>query len=92
MSYLLGCLDDPAKRWKFHLGDLKERKRWSDYMKAYKDVLSKTSTEYAPWYIVPANRKWFRDLVVSSVLVETLESLKMKYPEAEENLAEVVIE
>ncbi len=85
-------LDDPAKRWKFNLGDLKERKRWPDYMKAYEDVLSKTSTEYAPWYIVPANRKWFRDLVVSSVLVETLESLKMKYPESEENLAGVVIE
>ena len=61
-------------------------------MKAYQDVLSKTSTEYAPWYIVPANRKWFRDLVISSVLVETLESLKMKYPESEENLAGVVIE
>ena len=85
-------LDDPAKRWKFRLGDLKERKRWPDYMKAYEDVLSKTSTEYAPWYIVPANRKWFRDLVVSSVLVKTLEGLKMKYPESEENLDGVVIE
>ena len=85
-------LDDPAKRWKFRLGDLKERKLWPDYMKAYEDVLSKTSTEYAPWYIVPANRKWFRDLVISSVLVETLESLKMKYPESEENLTGVVIE
>jgi PPK2 family polyphosphate:nucleotide phosphotransferase len=85
-------LDDPAKRWKFRLGDLKERKRWPDYMKAYEDVLSKTSTEYAPWHIVPANRKWFRDLVISSVLVETLESLKMKYPESEENLDGVVIE
>jgi PPK2 family polyphosphate:nucleotide phosphotransferase len=85
-------LDDPTKQWKFHLGDLKERKHWPDYMKAYEDVLSKTSTEYAPWYIVPANRKWFRDLVISSVLVETLEGLKMKYPEPEENLDGVVIE
>jgi PPK2 family polyphosphate:nucleotide phosphotransferase len=85
-------LDDPAKRWKFRLGDLKERKLWPDYMKAYEDVLSKTSTEAAPWYIVPANRKWFRDLVISSVLVETLESLKMKYPESAENLDGVVIE
>ena len=84
-------LDDPTKRWKFRLGDLKERKRWAEYMQAYEDVLSKTSTEVAPWYIVPANRKWFRDLVISSVLVETLEGLKMKYPEPEENLDGVVI-
>jgi len=85
-------LDDPTKHWKFRLGDLDERKLWPDYMKAYEDVLSKTSTEYAPWYIVPANRKWFRDLVISSVLVDTLEGLKMKYPESDENLDEVVIE
>lgn len=85
-------LDDPTKRWKFRLGDLKERKLWPEYMQAYEDVLSKTSTEYAPWYIVPANRKWFRDLVISSVLVNTLEGLKMKYPESEENLDGVVIE
>ncbi len=85
-------LDDPTKRWKFRLGDLEERKLWDEYMEAYEDVLSKTSTEHAPWYIVPANRKWYRDLVISSVLVETLEGLKMKYPESEENLDGVVIE
>ncbi len=85
-------LDDPAKRWKFRLGDLEERKLWGNYMEAFEDVLSKTSTKYAPWYIVPANRKWFRDLVISSVLVETLEGLKMKYPESEEDLDGVVIE
>ena len=85
-------LDDPTKRWKFRLGDLEERKLWPDYMKAFEDVLSKTSTEHAPWYIVPANRKWFRDLVISSVLVDTLEGLKMSYPESEENLDGVVIE
>jgi PPK2 family polyphosphate:nucleotide phosphotransferase len=85
-------LDDPAKRWKFRLADLDERKLWPDYMKAYEDVLSRTSTTHAPWYIVPANRKWFRDLVISSVLVETLEGLKMKYPESEEKLEGVVIE
>jgi polyphosphate kinase 2 (PPK2 family) len=71
---------------------LEERKFWPDYMKAFEDVLTKTSTEYAPWYIVPANRKWFRDLVISSVLVDTLEGLKMSYPESEENLEGVVIE
>lgn len=85
-------LDDPTKRWKFRLGDLEERKRWDEYMEAYEDVLSRTSTDYAPWYIVPANRKWYRDLVISSVLVETLENLKMKYPESEENLDGVVVE
>ena len=84
-------LDDPTKRWKFRLGDLEERKFWPDYMKAFEDVLSKTSTEYAPWYIVPANRKWFRDLLISSVLVDTLEGLKMNYPESEEDLDNVVI-
>ena len=85
-------LDDPTKHWKFHRADLEERKHWPDYMQAYEDMLSKTCTDNAPWYIVPANRKWFRDLVISSVLVETLEGLKMKYPEPEENLDEVVIE
>ena len=85
-------LDDPAKRWKFRLGDLEERELWPDYMNAFEDVLSRTSKEYAPWYIVPANRKWFRDLVISTVLVDTLEGLKMKYPESEENLDNVVIE
>ena len=85
-------LDDPTKHWKFHRADLEERKYWADYMQAYEDMLSKTSTDNAPWYIVPANRKWFRDLVISSVLVDTLDGLKMKNPEPEENLDEVVIE
>ena len=85
-------LDDPLKRWKFRLGDLQERKRWQDYMQAYEDVLNKTSTDHAPWYIVPANHKWFRDLVISSILVETLEGLKMKFPESQEDLEGVVIE
>ena len=85
-------LDDPSKHWKFRLGDLEERKLWDQYQEAYEDVFNKTSTEYAPWYIVPANRKWYRDLVISTVLVNTLKDLKMKYPESEENLDGVVIE
>src|SRR5689334_11956773 len=85
-------LDDPGKQWKFRLGDLEERKLWSDYMQAYEDVLNKTSTEVAPWYIVPANHKWYRDLVISAVLVKTLEGLKMRFPEPEENLQGVVIQ
>jgi PPK2 family polyphosphate:nucleotide phosphotransferase len=85
-------LDDPTKHWKFRLGDLAERKLWSDYMQAYEDVLGKTSTKYAPWFIVPSNRKWVRDLVISSVLVDTLKNLKMKFPESEEKLDGVVVE
>jgi PPK2 family polyphosphate:nucleotide phosphotransferase len=85
-------LDEPAKHWKFRLGDLQERKLWPAYMQAYEDVLNKTSTKYAPWYVVPANRKWYRDLVISTVLVKTLEGLEMKFPESEENLDGVVIE
>jgi len=85
-------LDDPNKRWKFRLGDLQERKLWTDYMQAYEDVLNKTSTGAAPWYIIPANHKWYRDLIISSILVDTLEDLKMKFPESEENLDGIVIE
>jgi PPK2 family polyphosphate:nucleotide phosphotransferase len=85
-------LDEPHKRWKFSLGDLEERKLWPEYIKAYEDVLSKTSTEWAPWYIVPANRKWYRNLVVGTVMVQTLEGLKMCYPQPEEDLNDVVIE
>jgi PPK2 family polyphosphate:nucleotide phosphotransferase len=85
-------LDNPDKHWKFRKGDLDERKLWPKYMEAYEDVLNKTSTESAPWYIIPANKKWYRDLVISRILVETLEGLHMKFPEPEENLNEIVIE
>ena len=85
-------LDQPDKQWKFSLGDLEERKLWPKYMRAYEDVLSKTSTKSAPWYIVPANRKWYRNLVVASILTDTLEKLKMSYPPIEEDLSRVVIE
>jgi PPK2 family polyphosphate:nucleotide phosphotransferase len=85
-------LDNPNKRWKFRKGDLEERKLWQDYMEAYEDVLNKTSTAAAPWIIVPANHKWYRDLVISSVLVETLEGLKMKFPQPEEDLEGLVVE
>ncbi len=85
-------LDDPSKHWKFSVGDLAERKLWDDYQSAYEDALNKTSTEHAPWYVVPANRKWYRDLVISTVLVDTLKGLKMKYPEPKDDLSGVVIE
>lgn len=85
-------LDEPDKRWKFNPGDLKDRERWDDYMRAYEDVLSKTSMPWSPWYIVPANRKWYRDLVIGTVLVETLEKLEMRYPEPVADLDKIVIE
>jgi PPK2 family polyphosphate:nucleotide phosphotransferase len=85
-------LDTPHKRWKFRLGDLEERKLWNHYMTAYEEAISQTSTDWAPWYIIPANRKWYRNVVISRIIVDTLESLKMSYPEPEEDLDEVAIE
>ena len=85
-------LDDPTKHWKFQLGDLDERNLWPAYMQAYADVLSLTSTTWAPWYLIPANHKWYRDLIISRVLVQTLEDLKMKYPPDTEELAGVMVE
>jgi PPK2 family polyphosphate:nucleotide phosphotransferase len=85
-------LDDATKHWKFSLGDLKERKRWQDYQQAYEDVLAKTSSQHAPWYIVPSDRKWFRNLVIGSVLLEQLNALKMSYPESDDDLSQVEIE
>jgi len=85
-------LDDPSKHWKFSVGDLAERKRWDEYIAAYDDMLSRTSTDHAPWYVIPSNRKWYRNLVVSTVIIKTLEAMKMDYPPAEDDLSNVVIE
>ncbi len=85
-------LDDPDKHWKFRRGDLQERKLWPAYEKAYEDVLNKTSTKAAPWFIVPANHKWYRDWVIARTLVKKLDGLGMKYPEPEESLEGIVIE
>ncbi len=76
--------DDPTKRWKFRLGDLEERKRWDDYVEAFEEVLSRCSTDSAPWYVVPANRKWFRNLAVAEILADTLEALDPQYPQPED--------
>ena len=91
-SRLQARLDNPHKQWKFNVGDLKERKLWDEYNKAYEDVLSKTSTDWAPWFIIPGNRKWYRNLVIGSILVQTLKELHMIFPEPEIDLSGIVIE
>ena len=85
-------LDRPDKHWKFNPRDLKERKRWDEYTRAYEHVLMRTSTEHAPWYVIPANRKWFRNLAVATTLVETLQGLEMRLPKADFNPDEITIE
>ena len=85
-------IDDPTKRWKFRLGDLEDRKLWPEYMQAYADVLERTSQDQAPWYLVPADKKWYRNLVVATILVEALEGLKLADPQPAEDLTGVVVE
>ena len=85
-------LDDPTKRWKFALGDLEERKHWDKYIAAYEDALSATSTDRAPWYVIPASKKWFRDLAVASIVADTLQELDPQYPELEDLPEGLVIE
>ena len=76
----LDRIDMPDKNWKFNAGDSKERARWNDYMKAYTDAIGATSTKNSPWFIIPADKKWFTRLAVSEIIVKKLESLKLKYP------------
>jgi PPK2 family polyphosphate:nucleotide phosphotransferase len=78
----LARLDEPAKNWKFAAADVDERARWDDYMKAYEQALSKTSTNDAPWFIVPADHKWFTRLAIARLVVEALESLDLAFPKA----------
>jgi len=78
---MLERLEMPEKRWKFNPGDLDERKLWPEYMNAFEEAIEKTSTKWAPWYVVPANRNWYRNLVVASVIADTMRSWKMQYPD-----------
>jgi PPK2 family polyphosphate:nucleotide phosphotransferase len=77
---LEGRIRDPEKRWKWNSGDLEERKLWDKYMMAFEDVMSETSTDNAPWYIIPANRKWFRNLVVADRVLHALEAMNLRQP------------
>jgi PPK2 family polyphosphate:nucleotide phosphotransferase len=84
-------LRDPSKMWKATKGDFEERKLWDDYMEAFEDALTKCSTESAPWHVIPANKKWFRNLAISQIIVEALESMNMKYPKLDFDPAQIVI-
>jgi PPK2 family polyphosphate:nucleotide phosphotransferase len=76
----LDRIEDPAKNWKFAAGDLKERALWSEYMQAYQDAIRETATENAPWYVIPADQKWYARLAISQIIAETLAELKLKFP------------
>jgi PPK2 family polyphosphate:nucleotide phosphotransferase len=85
-------LDDPTKNWKFELVDIENRKHWDDYQLAFDDAIGRTATGFAPWYVVPADRKWFRNLVVSEILVQTIGNLDLAYPAPQPGLDHIVIE
>jgi PPK2 family polyphosphate:nucleotide phosphotransferase len=84
-------VEDPRKNWKMDLGDLAERKHWAAYMKAYSDALSRCSTVHAPWYIIPADRKWFRNYAIASVVERTLSGLNLKYPRPKFDPATIIV-
>lgn len=85
-------LDDPTKRWKFRLGDLDARARWDAYRHAFEDVLERTSTDHAPWYVVPADKKWYRNWAVASILVDVLERLELAWPTSPDDLTGVTLD
>ena len=85
-------LSNPQKHWKFNPDDLADRKLWDDFMEAYEDVISKTSTEHAPWFVVPADRKWYRNLCVARIMLDTMRGLKMELPAIDWDPEGIVIE
>lgn len=85
-------LENPLKHWKFHPDDLADRARWEEFMHAYEDVIGKTSTDVAPWYVVPADRKWYRNLCVARIMLDTLKKLDMRFPSIDWDPKSVVIE
>jgi PPK2 family polyphosphate:nucleotide phosphotransferase len=85
-------IEDPTKSWKFNAGDLKEREHWDDYIEAYDEMLRRCSTEYAPWHVIPANHKSFRNVAVSQILVDTLEGMNLRSPTPMEDLSKITFE
>ena len=85
-------LKDPTRNWKFEPADVAERRHWDKYMKVFEDTFRHTSTDWAPWHIIPANRKWYRDLVIAELLVKTIKNLNLAYPKVDaEALQHIVI-
>jgi PPK2 family polyphosphate:nucleotide phosphotransferase len=85
-------VEEPDKRWKFRLADLDERKLWDDYVAAFEEALERCSTEAAPWYVIPANRKWFRNIAIADILADTLDELDPQYPAPADDLTGIVLE
>ncbi len=85
-------LEEKRKHWKWDPGDLRDRAYWDQYLEAYEEAMQRTSTDEAPWFVVPADKKWWRDYVISSIVVEALEALKMEYPKPKADLSQVVIQ
>ncbi|MFA7625974.1 MAG: PPK2 family polyphosphate kinase [Candidatus Kapaibacterium sp.] len=84
-------VDNPDKHWKIEPNDFKDREKWNDYIDAYNDVLNLTSRKWAPWYIIPSNKKWYRDLIISNILVCELSKLNMKYPKAKIDYTGIIV-
>ena len=85
-------LDDPSKHWKFSLDDLEKRKKWDQYMEAYGEMLNRCTTKVAPWHVIPANQKWYRNLAIAKTIVEAIRGLAPRYPQTKDDLSEVVVE
>lgn len=85
-------LEDPSKHWKFHVGDLAVREKWDDYRAAYTEAIARTTADDAPWFVVPADRKWYRNWAVSTILVDALEAIDPQFPEPTEDLTGIVVE
>lgn len=85
-------LDNPEKHWKFHKSDLEDRALWDEYRAAYQDALTKCSTAHAPWFVIPANHKWYRNLAIARIVADTLEEMNPQFPPPEEGLDEIVID
>ena len=92
LARLHARLEDPTKHWKFSINDVRERAKWPQYVDTFEHMLSHTSTEHAPWIVVPSNRKWFRNLLVSEVLARNLDGLGMDWPEPAEDLSKIVLQ
>lgn len=84
-------LNEPDKHWKFNPGDLEDRERWEDYQKAFEDIFNKCSTKRAPWYIIPANRKWYRNVLVAGIIIKAIKSMKLNYPSIDYDPSEITI-